>query len=178
MVNVYEYIEFGESVLDTDIKQKIVSVLNEIVAFPEGEKLLKEAASKVGDNKIIIDYYEGVPTLSTDKGIILGTINPTDKYLGIDGQYYDVTLHRVLFYQLLHLGLYISMKEKIRKIENGELTYRGFVIEEYEPEAIYTTNQFMTKYFSEVPRTDFNHSEVNEFLSPWTHHNEQEFVSA
>ena len=118
MKNIENYICFGESYISDDIKNTILSALMKIANVDSGEKLIIDAASKVDGNKVIIDFYNGVPTLATDRGIILGTIYPQGKYLGIDGEYHNISLIRVLFYELLHLGLYSSMKKKIQKILN------------------------------------------------------------
>ncbi len=128
----------GDLKLPEHLKNKLEEALSEISSTREGRQMIRQAARRGEDGKVNIIYNEGGFTVALISGdFAVGTEDDQFMYQGVDGDMYDLSIQRMVFHELVHLGL----------------GHEEFSLEN-ESEAVRVTNQFMSKYYGETPRNE------------------------
>lgn len=129
----------------------VMRALREIYATPEGRNAIERAAADSRDGQIHIINNPGGITMAMGRGVISNTIafgsqDDNARYLQPStGRYADLTVQRILYHELHHLG------HRHGVMSNGQFNLRQ------EAETIRATNSFMARYYGEPHRsTDYN----------------------
>ena len=144
------------------LRHQIEAALEELYSIPEGRELIEEAAAQNPNGKIFIGSGSIRPPIyymanfkDKDPNTIHGSIHvdPSRRhdieFGGLDGQPHDVSLHRGLVHELIHIkngdprDLAIALLNS-EPPELNELQREHRVIEE--------TNKFMAKHYGEAYR--------------------------
>lgn len=171
MANYKDYVTFDSSVTNLPPEEhgKIEQSLGEIVSTPEGEELLKNAASKTPNGKVILrhdkngdtetNYEEGSVTIgkqsyggeywSPKNGKIDEGSYPDDPSVDETrtASFKPLSLQRALVHELKHT-------EKEHHPNDGRLEFAS------EAETIDETNDYMAKYYGEPPRDIYGHGKA------------------
>lgn len=165
------------SVMDTEVKENLTLVLDQLASIPEGVALLEDIHTKLGKltihaNENQICYFEhnfestnGINQLNVGYGTIKNTA-----YRGTDDQLYYTSVNRAFIHELAHAADnwqsdYIQHQQGKLKPDFGKMTSeecKNFDLKmseqltEHENIAIRRSNLLMQKLYGEVPQKTFN----------------------
>ncbi|MBK8208685.1 MAG: hypothetical protein IPK78_00755 [Rhodospirillales bacterium] len=137
-----------QTALSEENRRVVEKAFEEIASTPEGEQLLREAASRYPDGKIHVAQNTGGWTLQIHPGMIaLGTEDSRLQYSSPEtGQNHDLTIQNLVVHELYHI---VNHHEERRGDENKN----GISLIE-EAEAVRATNAYMKKYYDEPFRDE------------------------
>lgn len=180
MVDINEYFDFENANLDPESLASVQGILVEIAETPEGADLIKKASANTQNG--IINFEADSSTFTQVKGdtLILGSLDASAQYIGNDDNYYDLSIQRILVHEIAHLAEeHTNWQLQSDRFDRGEISVVEIgpkemglrYIPENEADAVRITNDFMSKYYNEVPRAEYLDAKLNPDSPHWDNAN-------